>query len=123
LTDQTLSKERNYFLAGFFIQVGIGVVFRLCALSAPPESVEGVQGLGAVLTVVAKAVFVYLVLRLSRFLRQPVWLTILYCVLAPFSLLYLIPFIGLLAGVKNARRVVVSGASGANRAPQEELSQ
>ncbi len=121
MTDQALAKERNFFLAGFLVLVGVGVVFRLLALSTPPPADEGLQGLGAILTLVAKAVFVYLVFRLSRFLRQPVWLTIVYCVLTPFSLLYLIPFVGLLLGVKNARRAVVaSAASGANRRAQEE---
>lgn len=114
MTDEVLTRERNFFLAGFFTLAGIGVIFRLVALSTPPDAVEGVQGLGAVLTLVAKAVFVYLVFRLSRFLRQPVWLTIVYCVRTPFSLLYLIPFIGLLIGVKKARRALASStASGA----------
>jgi hypothetical protein len=106
LTNQALTREQNFFLAGFFALVGIGVGFRLAASSTPPDALEGVQNLGAVLSFVAKGVFVYLVFRLSRFLRQPVWLTIVYCVLTPFSLLYLIPFIGLLMGVRNARRAL-----------------
>ena len=67
MTDQTLTKERNFFLAGFFALVAIGAVFRLGALSEPPDAVENVQRLGAVLTLLAKLVFVYLVFRLSLF--------------------------------------------------------
>lgn len=115
MTNETLTKERNFFLTGFFTLVAIGVVFRLLELSTSPDAVEGVQGLGAILTLVVKVVFIYLVFRLSRFLRQPVWLTILYCVLAPFSLLYLIPFIGLLIGVKNARRALVPSKVGGTK--------
>ena len=124
MTDQALTKERNFFLVGFIVLAGVGVVFRLIALSTPPASLEVVQTLGVTLTLVAKAIFIYLVFRLSRFLRQNVWLTIVYCVLAPFTLLYLIPFIGLLVGVKNARRKVASSASnGEDRGLETEAVQ
>jgi hypothetical protein len=116
LTDQALRKERVSFLVGFFAIVGIGVVFELVAMATPPDLLEGVQSLGAVLSLVARAVFVYLVFRLSRFLRQPVWLTVVYCVLAPFSLLYLVPFVGLLVALRNARPALLpsvpSGGAG-----------
>ena len=122
MTDQALTRERNFFLAGFLALVGVGVVFRLAALSTPPDALQGVHDLGVVLSLVAKGVFVYLVFRLSRFLSHPVWLTIVYCVLTPFSLLYLIPFIGLLVGVKNARRLPPSAPSGADPGAQGRAS-
>ena len=117
MTDQALTTERNFFLAGFFALAGIGVVFRFVALSTPPVALEDVQSLGVALSLVAKGVFIYLVFRLSRFLRQPVWLTIVYCVLTPFSLLYLVPFIGLLVGIKNARRALSPSAPGGSAGP------
>ena len=110
LSNETLTKERNFFLTGFLILVLIGVFFRLNSLSVSPDALETYQGIGAIGTLGAKAILVYLVFRLSRFLRQPVWLTVLYCILAPFPLLYLIPLVGLLIGVKNTRRELASGS-------------
>jgi len=110
LSNETLTKERNFFLKGFFILVLIGVFFRLFSLDVSPDDLETYQGIGAILTLGAKAIIVYLVFRLSRFLRQPVWLTVLYCILVPIALLYLIPLVGLLIGVKNTRRELASGS-------------
>jgi hypothetical protein len=62
---------------------------------------------------------VYLVFRLSRFLSQPLWLTVIYCALAPFAVLYLIPLIGLLVGVGNARRSLTSRGSDVRPQPND----
>lgn len=125
MNGQTLTKERNYFLTGCLALVLVGSVSRLLLLqSTPPDAAQDVQNAGAGLTLLAKLVFVYLVFRLSRFLRQPVWLTIAYCVLTPFSLLYLIPFVGLLVGIRNARRALVSAApSAAGQRPAGPVAQ
>lgn len=109
MTNEALTKERNFFLIGFFVLLGIGIVFRLLPLAAPPGSLQEIRTLGMILTLFAKGFFIYLVFRLSRFLSHPVWLTVIYCVLTPFSLLYLIPFVGVLIGVKNARKALASG--------------
>jgi|GEM_PF-1222814 len=109
-SDRALSKERNFFLLGFFTLVGVNLSFRLISVLAAAETQEDLLGLGVILTLFFKGIFIYLVFRLSRYLRQPLWLTILFCVLAPFSLLYLIPFVGVLIGVRNARRSLHSGA-------------
>jgi len=54
-----------------------------------------------------KLTFIYLVFRLSRTLRQSPWLTLLYCLLAPFSVFFLIPLVGLLmASSKRISRAV-----------------
>jgi len=109
LSNEIITKERNIYLVGFLLLVVIGVFFKLLALGGSPDAIENIQGIGAIGTLVGKGIFVYLAFRLSRFLRQPVWLTALYCILTPFALLYLIPFVGLLIGVKKARRTLVSG--------------
>jgi hypothetical protein len=100
LTNESLTRERNLFLVGFFVLVVIGLIFRVGFTLSP---LEGVSEVAALLTLIAKGVLTYLVFRLSRFLRQPGWLTAIYCILAPFGVLYLIPLIGLLVGVSKAR--------------------
>jgi hypothetical protein len=108
MTNEGLTKERNFFLIGFFILVAINLLLRLLTLAAPPQTMEKIVSIGMILTVFAKGFFVYLVFRLSRFLRHPVWLTVIYCIVTPFSLLYLIPFVGVLIGIKNVRKALAS---------------
>lgn len=103
MSNTDLTTERNIFLGGFFALAGVGIVFRLVGLSLPEGPSEGLWTLAAILTLMAKGIFVYLVFRLSSFLENPGWLTGLYCVLTLFSVLYLIPLIGLLIGVRKAR--------------------
>jgi hypothetical protein len=110
MTDQSLTKERNYFLAGFFALVGSAIVIRLWAAQASDYEIRQCADALPLAQLAAKALFVYLVFRMSRFLRHPAWLTVVYCILTPFSVLYLIPFIGLLIGVVNARSRLRSGA-------------
>ncbi len=103
MTNGALTKERNFFLAGFFAMFGFGLLFRVLVAWLTPPNDETALALAGVLTLITKGGFVYLTFRLSRFLQHPVWLTIVYCVLVPFSLLYPIPFIALLVGVRRRR--------------------
>ena len=68
-----------------------------------PEPARSVE-LGIILF--SRIVLVYFAFRLSRSLSHPKWLTGIYCLLMPFSLLYLIPVVGLLIGTRNARKKV-----------------
>ena len=83
------------------------------------ESATG-DALGSVIDgatiVVAKSALAYLVFRLSRFLQQPVWLTLLYCLCAPFPILYLVPVIGLLVAVRTARKAIAPVSPSASQA-------
>ncbi|GEB32183.1 hypothetical protein [Brevibacillus parabrevis] len=104
MTNDKITNERNIFLFGFFLLLVIGVSFRIMQMTATEEMILTIQSFAIIATLAGKILFIYFVFRLSRFLKQSWWLTILYCVLAPFSLLYLIPFVGLLLGVKQARK-------------------
>jgi hypothetical protein len=97
-----LTKERNILFVGFLALL-TAVVLRSLV-------VEG--AIGGNLVLVATIAFVYLVFRLSRFLRQAVWLTALYCVLGLAPFVSAIPFIGLLVAIKNARRGLPSVGRG-----------
>jgi hypothetical protein len=103
MTEQSLTRERNYFLGGFFALAGSAIVIRLWTTQATGYEIRQYADTLLLAQLAAKALFVYLVFRLSRFLLHPAWLTAVYCILTPFSVLYLIPFIGLLIGVANAR--------------------
>ncbi len=110
ITNEALTKERNIFLVGFIYIAVTSIIFRLFVVfGSPINDIDTVLKVALLLTFLAKGIFIYLTFRLSRFLKQPVWLTVLYCLLSPFSLLYLIPLIGLLVGVKNARKALLSG--------------
>lgn len=115
MTDEALTRERNILLGG---SLGLVVATVVLGLSMVPFARDSGVVWVAIsgIVVASKGVFVYLVFRLSRFLRHPVWLTALYCVLAPLSLLFLVPFIGLLVGVRNARRALAASAGVATSA-------
>lgn len=98
MTDQSLTKERNVFLLGFLLLTIVGQLVGWVSTSV------GERWTAVLVTLLAKAALTYLVFRLSRFLKQRWWQTGLYCVLSPFSILYLVPFVGLLVGVRHARR-------------------
>ena len=100
ITNEKLNEERKIFVGGFaLIILATFVLSKILIGVLPIEYYPSIP-------LIAKAFFVYLVFRLSRFLNQPIWLTIIYCILAPFSLLYLIPFIGLLIEVKRTRKKI-----------------
>lgn len=99
MTDEALTGERNLFLGTAAALVVPGIPFRIFWASMTPAA----QDIAVLMTIVAKLVFVCLVFRLSRILRHPALLTAVYCILAPLAVLYAIPFVGLLVGVRNAR--------------------
>ena len=88
------------------------------------------QVVAAAFTLAGKAMWIYFVWRLSRFLEQPVWLTVVYCLLTPFSVLYVIPFGGLALALRNAwksrrgqdRQQSPAGTGGASSARPEPRS-
>ncbi len=103
MTDDSLTRERNYFLGGFIALLGCTVLIRLWAQQATVREIREYADTLLLVQLLAKGLFVYLVFRLSRFLNHPAWLTVLCCILAPFSVIYLFSFVGLLIGVYNAR--------------------
>jgi hypothetical protein len=102
VTHEELSRQRNVFIFGFLgsIAVGWGAMLGLGWLSVDPESIRPVAGF---LTLCLKAFFVFLTYHLSRFLGNSTVATVVYCVLAPLPLFYLVPFIGLLVQLGRAR--------------------
>lgn len=105
ISQDSLTRERNIFLGGFGALIGLNLLLQLMFGFSIGLLLGVDSGLAfnAVVVLIAKAASVYFVFRLSRFLRQPVWLTILYCMLMPFAVLYLIPFVGLLIAVRRSR--------------------
>ena len=97
--EKAIARERSYFITGFLlcVLVGYGGGWVVAEEFRDPDA-------SLVVSLGAKAFLILFVFRLSRFLKQPGWLTLLYCVLTPFSLLWLIPFFGLISGVNSARR-------------------
>jgi len=106
LAHQRLTRERNVFLFGFLGMVVLNLIFRISFSFMDPYFAEQLLGFAAVMTLVCKTAFVYLVFRLSRFLGQPGWLIALYCVFTLLAVLYLVPLIGLLMEVKRTRRIL-----------------
>jgi hypothetical protein len=104
VTHEELTKERNIFLFFFILLATFSALFMGLKMGGIIEITEDVQGFAVIMTLLSKGVFIYLVYRFSRFLKLSIGLTILYCLLAPFSVLYLIPFIGLLLKVKSVRK-------------------
>jgi hypothetical protein len=106
LTGESLTRERNIFLVG---TIGLAVctfAWSYTVLGGYRQADVGTLDVLAVLgIIVLEAGAAYFVFRLSRFLSQPVWLTVVYCfcILMFFTIVYLIPFVGLLVAVGRAR--------------------
>lgn len=98
--NKKLTHERNLFLTVFLLMVLFSIPFRLI------EEGENLYDVSVALTFVAMGIFVYLVYRLSRAVENKTPKTVCFCVLSVFSLLYLIPFIGLLIDVRKKRREI-----------------
>ena len=81
----------------FVVNVALGTTFHY---GLPWEKYGGYGGL---LLAAAKLLYTYAVYRVSKVLRQPVWMTALYVVPAPIAGFELIPLVGLLVGVRMAR--------------------
>ncbi len=109
MTNETLTKERNIFLVGYVFITVTSVVFRHIAGELSIDDLDSILNVAVFMTFLAKGIIIYLAFRLSRFLKHPVWLTLLYCLLAPLPLLYLIPLVGLLFSVRNTRKLLMAG--------------
>lgn len=104
-TDETqLDRERNIYLIGFGSLVLLGLVFR--AATWHVEVSPDTQMLLVFASLAAKATLAYLTIRLSHFLRDPLWASILLAVLSLFALIYIIPLVMLLVGVRNTRKKI-----------------
>lgn len=95
-----LKREQRIFIWGMVGTVAVGWWLGLLILATSPSQPNEAL---AVITLTGKAAWIYFVWRLSRFLEQPVWLTLVYCVLTPFSLLWVIPVGGLVLALRKAR--------------------
>lgn len=101
MTNETLTHERNIFITIFFGTIGFNLVCSFILYGTTPD-----PDLNVTLTVFMKIACIYAAFRLSRFLKQPRWLTVLYCILIVSEIIYLIPLISLLIAVKNKRKTV-----------------
>ncbi len=88
-------------LAAFVVLFAVNLALRTTFHYRLPWEQYG--GYGGLLLAVAKVVYTYAVFRVSKVLRQPLWMTALYVILAPIAGFELIPLVGLLAGVRMAR--------------------
>jgi hypothetical protein len=96
--------ERNTFLVGFFVCIIGGWAFVYFLLPQMSLDQIGMTRVAEFLTFFLKVVYMYLVLRLSIFLKKRWWLTVIYVVCAPFSVLYLVPLIDLWGSANRAYR-------------------
>jgi hypothetical protein len=106
VTHRELTRERNFFLGAFILVVLFALLFRTLTGTGIIEISEEIELFAGIMSLLSKGVFVYIVYRLSRFLKVSKGLTFLYCLSAIFSVLYLVPFIGLLLKVKSVRKSV-----------------
>ena len=107
MTHEKLTKERNIFIVFFILTFVLYALFNHLRMQSILKIDENFQasdfhGYTVILTFL-KLVFIYSVYRLSRFLKASKGLTVLYCVLAPVSLIQFIPFTLLLVKVKHTR--------------------
>jgi membrane protease YdiL (CAAX protease family) len=108
MTNEGLTKERNIFLVGFVVITVTSIVFKHILGELSKNDLGYILNVALFMTFLAKGIIIYLTFRLSRFLKHPVWLTLLYCLLAPLPLLYLIPLVGLLFSVRNTRKSLMT---------------
>ena len=110
MTHEKLRKERNIFIGFFILTFVLSAFFQHLRMQSILKIDENFQasdfhGYNVILTFL-KGVFIYLVYRLSRFLKISTGLTVLYCMLAPLSLLQFISFTFLLVKVKSMRKSI-----------------
>lgn len=101
VTSRTLSSERNRLLGGFLVLLAVNLALGTTFHYGVPW--EQYAGYGGLLLVAAKLIYTYAVYRVSRVLRQPLWMTALYVALALIAGFELIPLVGLLVAVRVAR--------------------
>jgi hypothetical protein len=99
-----LSSERNRLLLSFGVLLAVNLALGSTFHYRVPW--EKYTGYGGLLLIGAKVPYTYAVYRVSRILRQPLWMTAVYVVLAPIAGFELIPLGGLLVGVRMARGMV-----------------
>ena len=104
ITGRILSAERNRLLAAFVVLFAVNLALGTTFHYRLPWEKFG--GYGGLLLAGSKLVYTYVVYRVSKVLRQPLWMTGLYVVLAPIAGFELIPLVGLLVGVRMARGVL-----------------
>jgi len=97
LNEEKLSFERNLFIILFFVFwfSDLGSLF-----FERPDSIQ----------IIILAGFLYITYRLSHFLKQQIWLTILYCTGQFFVFGSIIVFIGLMINVRNMRLKLREGS-------------
>lgn len=105
LTHKTLTAERNYLLIGFAVMFGLNLWFGKAFQFGLPDW-ELLGGYAVFLALIARVAYVYLVYHASRFLGQPVWLRLIYTVLAIFAGFEVIPLVGLLIAVARTRGMI-----------------
>ncbi len=110
MTHEKLRKERNIFI-GFFILAFILATFfqhlRMQDIQKIDENFQASDFYGYIVILrIFQGVFIYIVYRLSRLLKISTGLTVLYCMLAPVSLLQFISFTLLLVKVKSIRKSI-----------------
>ncbi len=88
-------RERNIFLFGYLTCIFGGWSFVYFLLPGMFSTQEDRAFVAAILTLFLKIVYICLILRLSLFLKKSWWLITIYVICAPFSVLYLVPLIGL----------------------------
>ena len=101
ITGKLLSAERNRLLAAFVLLLAVNLAMGTTFHYGLPW--ERFGGYGGLLLAGAKLVYTYIVFRLSKVLRQPLWMTALYTVLAPIAGFELIPLVALFFGARMAR--------------------
>ena len=130
----SLKREEKIFLVGYLIIMCIGLVFRF--IIAPlfggvfdeqtiaestfdplrlywirphdANQISILEGISAFLYAASKFIFMFLVIRFSRILKQNLFVTIIYSLLALMSVLFVIPFLGLLISCSNKRKQIAS---------------
>ncbi len=110
MTHEKLRKERNIFIGFFILAFVLAAFFQHLRMQSILKIDENFQasdfhGYIVILTFL-KGVFIYIVYRLSRLLKISTGLTVLYCMLAPLSLLQFISFTFLLVKVKSMRKSI-----------------
>ena len=111
---EKLRRERNIFICFFILAFVLSTFFqhlRMQDIQKIDENFEASDFHGyIVILTFLKGVFIYIVYRLSRFLKISTGLTVLYCMFAPLSLLQFISFTFLLVKVKSTK-VSISASS------------
>jgi len=86
-------RERNIFLISFLVCFVGGQSFAFFILPRLVYTYDELAFIDGILTLLLLAIYIYLILRLSFFIKKPWWQIAIYIILAPF--LGIVPLIGL----------------------------